>query len=242
MDVTTPDDPTMVHLQSEPDAGDRIVIAVPETVWRRTPDTPEAKALMEPSPCWSAEAEVTFESLMAFFARTWNTPSHIPLEFDPLDSPDLLDPGLSDGDAQVVDALRCLTLAVGEYVVRTRQLNIEQGIGIIGNMPGDFADQLGVTTTENPDQLWFGRQVVRLLDWLRGGNVIRHLEPHLQELGAALLPDVLDFIYLGVAEILRGNDIDEVFGEEFGADVELVAVNENMPGLVWQKPTDSPPN
>lgn len=242
MDVTTPDDPAMDHVQSLPRDADAIVICVPETVWRRTPPTSEAKVLLEPKPCWSAEVEATFDHMMGFFARTWNTPSHIPLEFDPLDSPDLLDPNLSDGDAQVVDALRCLTIAVGEYVVRIRQLNIEQGIGIIGNMPGDFADQLGVTTTEEPDKLWFGRQVVRLLDWLRDGSVTRHLEPHLQELGFALLPDVLDFIYLGVAEILRGNDIDQVFGEEFGADVELVAVNENMPGLVWQRPSDAPPN
>ncbi|MEO0393693.1 MAG: hypothetical protein AAF213_10695, partial [Pseudomonadota bacterium] len=233
-DMKTPSDE---NKGQETGFNDRRVIAVPETVWRR--DLPDiVPEVTETGPCWSAKAEAAFEELMGFLARTWNTPSHIPLEADPLDHPDLVEPGATDGDAQVVDALRCLTIAIGEYVVRLRQLNMEEGLGVVTVGPGDFAEQLGHTNTETPDQVWFGKQVVRLLDWLRGGDVVRHLDPHLQSLGEAMLLDVLDFIYIGAAEITRGNDIDEVFGEDFGADVELVAVNENMPGLVWERGPD----
>lgn len=238
MDMKTPSDD-----KTPPTVGfdDKRVIAVPETVWRR--DIAEVEnPVTETGPCWSAKAEAAFEELMAFLARTWNTPSHIPLEIDPLDDPDLVEPGITDGDAQVVDALRCLTIAVGEYIVRLRQLNMEEGLGVVAVSPGDFADQLGHTNTETPDQIWFGKQVVKLLDWLRGGDVVRHLDPHLHNLGHAMLLDVLDFVYIGAAEIIRGNDIDEVFGEDFGADVELVAVNENMPGLVWERGPDTPLN
>jgi hypothetical protein len=228
MDMTTLNDPN----------GSR-VIKVADTVWRRTPETTVATTVPEPRPCWSAEAETTYEQVMAFFARTWNTPSHIPLEFDPLDDPDLIAPGTSDGDAQIVDALRCLTIAIGEYVARLRQLNAEQGIGMVAVGPGGFSEQLGITVTDEPDKLWFGRQVVRMLDWMRGGDVVRHLEPHLHDLARAMLSDVLDFVYLGTAEIIRGTDLDDVFGEDFGSDVELVAVNENMPGLVWTRPPEA---
>lgn len=224
-----------------PDPSETRVIQVPEAVWRRAASQPTEQGVVA-KPCWSAEAEMTFEEVMGFFARTWNTPSHIPLEFDPLDSPDLFEGGISDGDAQVVDALRCLVLAIGEYVARIRQLNAEHGIGVMQCERGGFGDQLGVSVTDSPDRLWFGRQIVRLLDWLRAGDVVRHLEPHLHDLAASMLPDVLDFIYLGLAEIIRGNDLDQVFGEEFGADVELVAVNENMPGLVWNQAGETPPD
>ncbi|MEM6904092.1 MAG: hypothetical protein AAF556_12710, partial [Pseudomonadota bacterium] len=198
MDTKTPDE--------------KRVIAVPENVWRREEIVISEDDVRETGPCWSARAEAAFDELMGFFARTWNTPSHIPLDIDPLEHPDLIEPGVTDGDAQVVDALRCLTIAVGEFVVRVRQLNAEEGIGVMQAGPGDFADQLGNSNTDTPDQVWFGRQVVRLLDWMRDGHVVKYLEPHLQPLGHALLPDVLDFIYLGAAEITRGNDIDEIFG------------------------------